>query len=96
MIGLLFPFPVAVVETSHNLSFTWFSFQEAALEEFRQGAFPTAWLSFDKEEIRAIRGRPGPIFLMVPEPLQGALLPFLNLFVTCIVKMKAIQAFYNS
>ena len=88
MIGLLLSFPVAIVETGHNLS--CFPFQEAAVEEFHQGAFPTAWLSFDEEEVREIRGRPGFVFLMAPEPLQGALLLFLNLFVTCIVKMKAI------
>jgi hypothetical protein len=56
MIGLLFPFPVAVVETRHNLALTWFSFREASLKVFHKGAFPAAWLSFDKEKVRAIRG----------------------------------------
>jgi hypothetical protein len=48
MIGLLFSIPVAVVETRHNLAFKWFPFKEAALKVFHQGAFPAAWLSFDK------------------------------------------------
>ena len=96
MVSLLFPFPVAVVETSHYPSFKRCSFQEAALEEFHQGAFPTTWLSFDEEEVREIRGRPGFVFLMIPEPLQGAFVLFRNLFITCIVKTKAIQTFYNS
>jgi hypothetical protein len=69
MIGLLFPFPVAVVETCHDLFLTWFPFHEAALKVFHKGTFPTAWLSFNKEEVGAIRGSPCKIFLMGPEPL---------------------------
>ena len=76
MIGLLFPLPVAVVEACHNSPSTWFSFQEASLEVFHQGAFPAARLSLEKEKVRAISGRPGKIFLMVPEPLQGAFVLF--------------------
>jgi hypothetical protein len=72
MIGLLFSFPVTVVETCHNLSFVGFPFHEAALEVFHKGAFPTAWLSFNKKQVGAIRGRPCTIFLVRPEPLQGA------------------------
>jgi hypothetical protein len=96
MIGLLSPFPVAVVETRHNLLYSWFPFHEAALEVFHKGTFPAAWLSFNKEEVRAIRGRPRKIFLVRPEPLQRAFVLSRNLFVTCIVKTKTIQTLCNT
>ena len=96
MIGLLFPFPVAVIETRHNLTFLWFSSQEASMEVFHKGAFPTAWLSFDKEEVRALCRRPRKIALMFPKPLQRAFVLPQNLSVPCVVKTKAIQTHCNS
>ena len=55
-------------------------------------AFPTARLSFNQEEIRAIQGRPCEIFFMPPEPLQGTVELPRYLLVTCVFKPKSIQA----
>ena len=71
MIGLPFPFPIAIVETRYDLSFVWFAMQieEASLEVFHEGAFPAARLSFDKKEVRVVCRSPRKITLMCPEPL---------------------------
>ena len=92
MTGLPLPFPVAVVETRHDLSFVWLWVQEASVEVFHEGAFPAARLSFDKDEVGARCRRPRKITMVCPEPLQSASVLFRNLFITGIVKTKAVQA----
>ena len=96
VIGLLFPFPVAVVETRHNLPLAWFSSQEVLMEVFHKGAFSAAWLSLDKKEVGVLCRRPRKVALMFPKPLQRAFVLSRNLSVTCIVKTKAIQTRCNS